>query len=343
MAEFAWGGPVGRGRIRTMVEDFQVVEQLDYTASGDGEHLWLDIEKRGRNTLDVGRELARAAGVHPKAVGFAGLKDRNAVTRQPFTVHLPGRPDPDWRRWDLDGVRIVSATRHRRKIQRGRLAGNRFELVARDFDGDAAALADRLARIAVGGVPNRLGEQRFGGNNIARAHRMFRGELKRAPSRAKRGFYLSAARALIFNRVLDERIRRGDWNRAIDGDVLMLDGSHSIFAFDPGDPAIPGRLQRLDLHPTGPLYGAGPSPAAGEAARLECHAVECEAELAAGLVAFGTAADRRALRVRVDGLDWGLDGDVLRLAFGLPAGAFATVVLAELLEYVDASRDTDQP
>jgi len=343
MAEFAWGGPVGRGRIRVEPEDFRVIEQLGYAASGEGEHLWLEVEKRGRNTLDVGRDLARAAGVHPKAVGFGGLKDRNAVTRQAFTVHLPGRPDPDWRGWRIDGVRIVSAARHARKIQRGRLAGNRFELVVREFAGDRERLDAILRSIARGGVPNRFGEQRFGGNNIARAHRMFRGELKRPPSRAKRGFYLSAARALIFNRVLDERIGRGDWNRAIDGDVLMLDGTRSIFPYAAEDAGIYGRLERLDVHPTGPLYGAGESPARGEAARLEQAAVEREAELAGGLVAFGTAADRRALRIRVDELDWNLDGDTLRLAFRLPAGAFATVVLAESLEYIDASHDTGKP
>ena len=256
MAEFALGPPCGRGRIRAADEDFRVVEQLGYTPSGEGEHLWLEVEKRDWNTLDVARFLAEKAGVPLRHVGFAGLKDRHAVTRQPFTIHLAGRADPAWPEWQAPGIRIVSGLRHRRKIQRGRLAGNRFELVVRDFDGDRDRVGERLVQIERGGVPNRFGEQRFGGNNIARAHRMFRGELQRAPSRAKRGFYLSAARSLIFNHILDERIRRADWNHIIDGDVLNLDGSRSRFAAG-DDPALAARVEALDLHPTGPLFGVG--------------------------------------------------------------------------------------
>ncbi len=340
MAEFALGPPCGRGRIRASDEDFRVVEQLGYTPSGEGEHLWLEIEKRDWNTLDVARFLAERAGVPSSHVGFAGLKDRHALTRQPFTIHLAGRVDPAWREWHAPGIRIVSGLRHRRKIQRGRLAGNRFELVIRDFDGDREQLAERLAQIERGGVPNRFGEQRFGGNNIARAHRMFRGELQRAPSRAKRGFYLSAARSLIFNRILDERIRRGDWNRLIDGDVLNLDGSRSRFAAS-DDPALPARVGALDLHPTGPLFGRGALETSAEAAALEQAVIEQERELADGLVRFGTAMDRRPLRMRVGPIEscWGPDGS-LELAFALPAGSFATTVLGEILEYQDASRDT---
>jgi tRNA pseudouridine13 synthase len=342
MAERALGPPCGRGRIRVVDEDFRVVEQLGYAPSGEGEHLWLEIEKRDHNTLDVARFLADQAGVPLRNVGFAGLKDRHAVTRQPFTIHLAGRADPDWSAWQVPGIRVLSGARHRRKIQRGRLAGNRFELVVRDFEGDRDRLAERLAQIAAGGVPNRFGEQRFGGNNIARAHRMFRGELQRAPSRAKRGFYLSAARSLIFNRVLDERIRRGDWNRVIDGDVLNLDGSRSRFAAG-DDPALPARVEALDLHPTGPLFGVGALESSGTAAAIEQAEIERERELADGLLRFGTAMDRRPLRMRVGTIEasWGPDGS-LELAFALPAGSFATTVLAELLEYEDASRDNTE-
>ena len=206
--------------------------------------------------------------------------------------------------------------------------------MVRDFVGDAELLVQRLRAVAERGVPNRFGEQRFGGNNIARAHRMFRGELKRRPSRAKQGFYLSAARSLIFNKILDERIRRGDWNLAIDGDVLMLDGSHSMFRYAPDDAEIPARLARLDLHPTGPLVGEGESMAGGEALALEQRVTATEPELAKGLERFGVQTDRRALRMRVRELEWRMpDPATLILGFDLPAGAFATTVLGEIVDY----------
>lgn len=344
MVEHALGGPLGSGRIRVAPEDFRVDEQLGYGPSGEGEHLWLDVEKRGLNTVDAAARLAELAGVPVRAVGFGGLKDRNAVTRQPFSIHLAGRPDPDVGSWNDERLTIHSLSRHHRKIRRGRLKGNRFRIVVRDLDADRDALAERLSRIAEHGVPNRFGEQRFGGNNIARAYRLFRGELRRSPSKRKRGFYLSAARSLIFNRVLDARVAEGTWNRVVDGDVVMLDGSRSTFAADAFDPDIRRRVREQDLHPTGPLVGLGDSPVSGYAARLEERIVEEHRELAAGLAKFRLEADRRALRMRVLDLAWAFERDeALVLTFGLRSGCYATTVLGEVVEYADASHDTRSP
>ena len=341
MAEFAHGGPAGSGAIRTRPEDFQVVEDIGYAPSGDGEHLWLEIEKRGMNTVDVAARLARLAEVTPRSVGFGGLKDRNAVTRQPFSIQMPGRENPDWSDWSDEGMRIVHAARHHRKIQRGRLAGNRFELVVRELEGDRRELEERLRRIAELGVPNGFGEQRFGGNNIARAHRLFRGELRRKPSKSKRGFYLSAARSLIFNQVLERRILSGTWNRVLDGEIVMLDGSRSTFAADAADPQIQARCKAQDLHPTGPLVGEGDTGVTAEVAALEAEIIAGQQELADGLAKFRLKADRRPLRMRVIDLDWAFDDDAaLVLKFALRSGCYATAVLRELLEYRDASHDT---
>ena len=339
MADHAHGGPAGAGRIRTRPEDFRVEERIGYSPSGEGEHLWLDVEKRGLNTMDAAARLAERAGVPVRSVGFGGLKDRNAVTRQPFTIHLAGRPDPDWRSWSDELIEIRSATRHHRKIRRGRLKGNRFRIVVRDVDADRDALADRLVRVAGLGVPNLFGEQRFGGNNIARAYRLFRGELRRSPSKRKRGFYLSAARSLIFNRVLGLRIADGTWNHAIDGEVVMLDGTRSTFAADAADPDIRRRIHEQDLHPTGPLVGTGAAEVSGAAARLEEQVVQAHRELADGLAKFRLEADRRALRMRVLDLDWTFEADdVLVLTFALRAGCYATTMIRELIDYRDASR-----
>ena len=341
MAEFAHGGPVGSGAIRGRPEDFRVFEDIGYVPSGEGEHLWLEIEKRQMNTSDVARRLARLAGVPLRAVGFGGLKDRNAVTRQPFTIQLPGRDNLDLETWSDNAMRIIHVARHNRKIRRGRLAGNRFELVVRELQGDRDAMDERLRRIAELGVPNGFGEQRFGGNNIARAHRLFRGELRRKPSKAKRGFYLSAARSLIFNQVLERRILAGSWNRVLDGELVMLDGSRSIFAADAADPEIQARCAGQDLHPTGPLVGESESGVAREVAALEREVIAEQRELAEGLAKFRLNTERRPLRMRVIDLDWTFeDGDMLVLRFSLRPGCYATAVLREILEYRDASHDT---
>lgn len=338
MSTRAWGDPPVTGVIRSVAEDFRVCERLGYEPGGDGEHLWLEVEKRGANTEFVASSLGRLAGIRRRDVGFAGLKDRNALTRQWFSLHLAGRDDPDWQAWTLDGVRILAARRGRRKIQRGGLRGNAFRLRVRDIEGDTEALGERLETIRTHGVPNGFGEQRFGGNNIARAHKLFRGELGRT-AKARKGFYLSAARSLIFNLVLAERIRQDCWNRLIDGDVVMLDGSHSLFAADAADEDLQRRCDALDLHPTGPLAGTGDSGVRGEVAAIEEVVLAAERELADGLARFRMEARRRALRMRVADLDWSLEGgNELHLAFSLPAGSYATAVLREVVRYTDASQ-----
>lgn len=331
---YAWGGPAGRGLIRARPEDFEVEEVLGHQASGDGEHLWLWVEKREQNTVDVASMLARAAGVHPRAVSFAGLKDRNAVTRQYFSIHLVGKADPDWSDRDLPGVRILAAERSARKIQRGRLQGNRFILLVRELEADREALEQRLACLRDHGAPNGFGEQRFGGNNIARARALFAGEMRRKPGKHKRGFYLSAARSLLFNRVLEQRIGDGSWNRIIDGDVAMLDGSHAFFVPEPDDPQIPVRCAGLDLHPTGPLAGLGESPVSGPVAELEQRIFEAEADLVRGLEQFRLQHERRALRMRPGQLEWEWpQPNTLRLAFTLGSGSYATSLLRELITH----------
>jgi len=330
---YAWGGPAARGRMRSRPEDFQVFEDLGYGPDGEGEHVWLEVEKRERNTQDVAVDLARLAGVSIRQVSFAGLKDRRAVTRQTFSVHLPGKPDPVWPEQGMAGVRLVSMQRASRKLRRGGLAGNRFVIVVRELHGDRPALVKLLERVAHAGVPNGFGRQRFGGNNLARARALFSGCLRRRPGKHKRGLYLSAARSLIFNRVLIERIRRGDWNRLIDGDLAMLDSSRSWFVADAADAEQTARCQRLDVHPTGPLVGADDPPVRGLAADIERAVLAEHHELVDGLARFRLQAQRRALRARVKDLQWDfLAHDVVELRFALNAGGYATSVLRELIQ-----------
>lgn len=331
---YAWGGPAGRGLIRGRPDDFEVEEILGHEPTGDGEHLWLWIEKCEHNTVDVANRLAERAGVHPRQVSFAGLKDRNALTRQYFSIHLPGKSDPDWSAWSCPGMKIIRASRSGRKIQRGRLKGNRFGLVVRDLQADQQMLEQRLLALRDHGAPNGFGEQRFGGNNITRARALFAGELARKPSRHKRGFYLSAARSLLFNQVLVRRIGAGSWNRLVPGDVAQLDGSHSFFVPAPDDPTLATRCAQLDVHPTGPLAGLGQSPVFGEVAELEQLVFSEEADLVRGLAQFGLRQERRALRMAVRDLEWRrAEPDTLQLFFTLGQGSYATSVLRELIDY----------
>ncbi len=326
----AHGGAPLRGVLRARPEDFEVDEELGFAPEGHGEHVLVRIEKRGANTEWVARELARMLGVAPTAVGFSGLKDRHALTRQTFSVHLPGKPDPDWSLVAIDGVRVLDSARHPRKIKRGTHRRNAFRLRLTGVTGDRDAALRVLGLVEARGVPNYFGEQRFGrgGDNLRLADALFAGARL---GRSQRAFALSAARSWLFNRVLARRVEDGNWDRALEGDVWMLAGTHSIFGPQLVDETIERRLAEGDIDPTGPLWGAGPLRSAGAAARLEQEVAIAAPVLSTGLGTAGLSQERRSLRLRAGGLqaEWDAD-DALVLAFSLPAGAFATTIVREL-------------
>lgn len=326
----AHGGAPLRGVLRASPEDFFVDEDLGFAPDGTGEHAFVRVEKRGANTDWVARELARIAGVRPDAVSYAGMKDRHAVTRQTFSVHLPGRAEPDWNAIAHDEFRVIEHARHGRKLKRGALKGNRFRIVLRAVQGDRDAAARVLAAIAAHGVPNYFGEQRFGrdAGNVERARAMFAG--RRVP-RHERSLLLSAARSHLFNSVLARRVERGDWNLPCDGDVWMLAGTHSIFGPEPLTPELAARCARGDIAPTGPLWGAGDLRSSSAVAQLETEIAVAAAELGAGLVANGLRQERRALVLRAPALAMQTRSDAaVEFEFYLESGAYATVLLREI-------------
>lgn len=331
----AFGAPVLQATIRSAPEDFFVEEDLGFAASGAGEHLFLTIEKRGANTNWVAQQLARWAGVAPMAVSYAGLKDRHAVTRQTFTVHLPKRQSPPIDNLSHPDIRVLASDWHARKLPKGALRGNRFVLRLRDVVGERDAVDARLQQILARGVPNAFGDQRFGrgGGNVEQARAMFAG--RRVP-RETRSILLSAARSAIFNAVLARRIDDGSWERGLDGDVWMLDGTHSVFGPEATTPELQARVAALDIHPTGPMWGEG-EPRCTDAARaIETDVAARHADLVAGLVDARLRHERRSLRLPVRELAWRWDDTGLELAFLLPAGAYATTVLHALGDIVDA-------
>ena len=326
--------PTGcRARFRVQPEDFDVTEQLPFDLSGEGEHHWLYIEKRGCNTDWVAKQLADFAEVPYKRTSYAGLKDRHAVTRQWFSVNIPGKREPDWQAFEHDEIRILEARRHGRKLQRGALKANDFVIRLRDLEGDRSVFQQRCETLARSGVPNYFGEQRFGRRmqNLVGAHQLFSGD-RRLP-RQKRSLYLSAARSLIFNEILAERIALGSWCSRMEGDVFMLEGSNACFGED-GSPDIDSRLSEGDLHPTAAMWGKGDSMALAALAALEEQVAGRYQVLAEGLCKAGMKQQRRAARVLPVGLRCDLDGDDAILSFSLPSGSYATAVLAELCELI---------
>ena len=343
----AFGAAVLNARIRRTPEDFRVEEIDAFEPTGEGEHLLLTIEKRGLNTAAVAKQLAAWAGLPEMAIGYAGMKDRHAVTRQRFSVHLPRRVAPEMATLQADDpgsgprpyLRVLDATWHNRKLPRGALAGNRFALVLRDVRGERAAIDARLAQIAASGLPNWFGEQRFGreGGNIAAALSMFAGRRVR---RDQRSILLSAARSELFNRVLAARVRDASWNQGLEGEVWMLSGSRSVFGPEPWSEDLAARLARFDIHPSGPLWGTGGLRSVGKCAERELAALDDDDAiiLRTGLEAAGLKQERRALRLVAEGLAWQWQDDsALRLAFSLPPGCYATALLQELGHATDDS------
>jgi tRNA pseudouridine13 synthase len=340
----AWGEPLGGATLRATPEDFEVEEILGFAPGGEGPHALLTVRKRGANTEWVAREIARASGCKPFEVGFAGLKDRNAVTTQHFTVPRGKRAAEEFVGLAGEGYEVLAASAHQRKLPRGALEGNRFTIVARGLACDAALLGERIARIAAGGVPNYFGSQRFGrdaGNlaevlrsatKLARGAGVARG---RRGGRDDRGFMLSAARSLVFNAILAERVTRRTWNELLAGDVANLDGRGSVFAVPEVDSELQGRCASLELHPTAPLPGQGEPLATGDIRALENSVGASFPEALAVITAEEMNSERRALRMRVRELSYEYTGDILRLHFALGAGSFATTVLREIIAATD--------
>jgi tRNA pseudouridine13 synthase len=326
-------------RIRVAPEDFVVDEIPLYEPSGEGDHTFVRVEKRLRTTEDVARELARAAGVRPGDVGYAGRKDRAAVTRQWFSV--PGLDPSAALELPLVAARVLEAQPHRHKLRTGQLRGNRFEIVAREVDDVVLARArQRASELARCGMPNRFGAQRFGreGDNAERGRELLAGGGRPPRGRDRRAarFLVSAFQAQLFNELLAERPLPLD--RVELGDIAIRHESGGLFLVE--DAAVDGeRAASFEISATGPIFGtkmrlAEGAVASREAAVLEAHGLPAPAELEPppGLRIRG---GRRALRVPLVGLAIDVpEPGTARLRFELPAGSYASVLLEEVFEFL---------
>ena len=313
---------------------------LDFT--GEGEHLWLHIEKLGMNTAYLAKLLSEWAEIPLRDVGYSGLKDRHALTTQWFSLRIPKKqlPESEFAPVDIsanESLTILAQQWHNKKLNRGTHRANQFIITLRDIqfsdlevtaseqdlsakESDKSAVEQHLANISTTGVPNYFGPQRFGcnGNNVREALALFarpapesrpqpkKSKRKQAP-REQNSMELSAARSLIFNEILAARVRDGSWNTGLAGEVFNLDGSGSIFASEAIDETLQARLASGDIHPTAVLWGVGNDKVSGVAAAIENEIVQNDPllhQLATGLEKRDIKAQRRALRLPIEELSW---------------------------------------
>jgi len=332
-----------RGRIKEEPEDFLVEELPAYLPTGEGEHLYLWIEKRDVSADYLTGQLSRALGISRDAIGMAGQKDRRAVTRQ--WISIPGEAES--RLSTLDElasqglVKVLSSSRHRNKLRAGHLVGNRFEIRVRTDDASALEMVTHIAeRVRREGVPNRYGDQRFGigdstlawGRDLLTGARSAR-EIEPHRRKSFLRLALSSVQSDLFNAVVQARENQGSLRRALDGDVLQVIASGGCFLTE--DLAVDQtRIDSREVIPTGPMFGVKMKSPTGVA-------FQQEQEILAGsgfeLKHFEPYSQlmqgaRRALVVYPTDVEVYPDPLGVRLAFSLPPGAYATTVLAEFLE-----------
>ncbi len=333
--------------IRSQASDFRVDEQLPFELSGEGEHIWLRIQKTASNTDWIAEQLAKFAAVPAVAVGFAGMKDRHAITTQWFSINLAGKPPPNWSDFETDDIKVIKQARHLRKLKRGVLAGNTFQLILRELTGAQSDWEAALQQVAKQGVPNYFGEQRFGhhGNNLRRAEQWFSSD-KAPRKRTQKSLYLSAARSWLFNQVLSHRVNTGTWNSLLQGEILRLAGTKTgQFVAEIMDVSLIDRINAMDIHPTGPLWGRGLPEVQSDALAVESAILADWTDWQTGLEKAGLEQARRALRLIPENLQWKFMDDelnagqlALQLDFSLTSGAYATAVLRELANIGNAQQ-----
>lgn len=328
-------GPVHANlALRSQVQDFVVIEDLGLEPSGEGEHLWLWIEKQGLDTAWAVKQLAKHLSVAVRQISWSGRKDRHAICRQWLSVHLPGQSLALPEQWP-EGIKVLAAHRHHRKLRVGTHKGNFFQIHLR---GTAEDLRPRWQTLVEQGVPNWFGEQRFGhaGGNLAKAEQWFQGQYR--PARHERDLLLSAARSFLFNQLLSLRVEEGSWNQLLAGEICLLGDGRSAFLHEADEPTQAqdnlSRCQQGMIQPSLPLFGrSGSLQPQAEAQRLEDRLQEQWPVLCQGLLAQGLESARRPCRVYPQQCQFEQDEQGVRLAFRLPKGSFATALIYELCDY----------
>ncbi|MCW8330605.1 tRNA pseudouridine(13) synthase TruD [Photobacterium sp. SDRW27] len=335
MDNFNWlyGKPGCQGRLKVLPEHFIVKENLGFEFAGAGEHFMVKIRKTGENTKYVVNELAKACGVKSRDVSWAGLKDRHAVTEQWLSVHLPGKTDPDLTQFVAEhpGIEVLETARHDKKLRPGDLIGNWFQLRLTELDKPQDVIA-RLEQVALKGVPNYFGEQRFGhgGNNVVKARSWGNDEF-RVRDKSKRSFYLSAARSWLFNMVLSNRIEQEKVHTLLAGDSLLQEGDDRGVIAESASADLQAAIDNGTMAITAPMMGDNALPTAADAEAFEMSIVEQEPLLLKLIRDNRMRHERRLLLLKPQQMEWQQEGEDIVVSFALPAGCFATAVVRELM------------
>lgn len=338
--KYPYGSPHQTGVIKSQADDFRVSENLGFDACGEGEHLFLHIEKTNLTTQDLIEQVAREFSVKARDIGYSGLKDKLAVTKQWLSVHLPGQ---------MNSVKIPSSSHyqllqhgwHNKKIRSGSHRSNSFEVTVRGVTELSNQTQQQINDIKMTGMANYFGEQRFGAqqDNVERAIHTFTNERRtRKLSRTKRGLYISSLRSFLFNQILSQRLEKNHWHQPLQGDVYMLSGSHSLFSGTIDD-SILERYQQQDISSAASLYGEGVSMLSENALAIEEAVYNQYPEVIACLVGQKVKLQMRTTRVTVEGFNvvHDLNSHSLKVTATLPSGCFFTTLLKHFIESSSSS------
>lgn len=327
------------GELKVMPEDFVVEEILAYEPSGQGEHLFLWIEKRDLPHDLMLKQLSKALDVSPNDIGTAGIKDRRAVTRQ--YVSVPAKCAERVDQIHADDLRVIRSERHGNKLRTGHTRGNRFVIVVRNVDMEAMVRAEAIAAvIRKNGFPNYYGEQRFGidGQTLTLGLDLLAG--RKSPRDipfSKRKFLLrlalSAVQSDLFNRALIKRMQDGLLSTVLNGDVMEVVESGGKFVAEDIS-SEQARFDRGEIAITGPMFGVkmlSPQSIAGE------REAELLKESGLRIYDFANYANllsgaRRPYQVRCNDIQLVPVEQGVQFEFVLPSGTYATVLLREFLK-----------
>ncbi len=321
-----WPDDRAKATFKCFPEDFIVHEQLSWTFTGRGEHLFLYVEKTNCNTVWVAKQLARFYGVPPRDVGYSGLKDRHAVTRQYFSIRLPGIKPGGYELPEHGEYQVISHQLHDKKLKRGNHPYNDFTITLRDVDGDRSVIDKHLAFVRDHGCPNLFDQQRFGNDNrnLDRLQQWINGDIEVRKGNEK-SLLLSTLRSLFFNRQLGERVKANNWQEIIAGDTVMLAGSNSHFTPEVIDDTLKQRAADHDIHPAGILIGEGDNLETLTGFDAEkANAILKNARMETGY---------RPLRLIVANMDWAFSADQrCTIHLRLPKGAYASGVIKQVFD-----------